>query len=48
MSKEQQKEPTVEVPVDLLQCLFDIACEHNYPIAADACEILTKYKKENE
>lgn len=42
------KEPTVEVPVDLLQCLFDIACEHNYPIAADACEILIKYKKENE
>lgn len=38
---------TVVVPVDLLQSLYDIACEHNYPIAADACEILTKHKKDN-
>lgn len=36
---------TVVVPVDLLQCLYDIACEHDYPIAADACEILTKHRK---
>lgn len=35
----------VSVPKWLLQCLYDIACEHNYPIAADACEILTKHKK---
>ena len=35
----------VLVPKWLLQCLYDIACEHNYPIAADACEILAKHKK---
>lgn len=38
-------EPTVVVPVDLLQCLYDIACEHDYPIAADACEILIKHRE---
>lgn len=35
----------VLVPKWLLQCLYDIACEHNYPIAADACEILAKHRK---
>lgn len=44
----ESNKDTVIVPVDLLQCLYDIACEHNYPIAADACEILTKHREGKE
>uniref|UniRef100_A0AAU8KYY5 Uncharacterized protein n=1 Tax=Pantoea phage Survivor TaxID=3232176 RepID=A0AAU8KYY5_9CAUD len=45
---EKPEAEVCTVPIDLLQCLYDIACEHNYPIAADACEILQQARKEKE
>lgn len=43
---KQDKPDMITIPVDMLQSLYDIACEHGYPMF-DVCEALTKHKKEN-
>lgn len=43
---KQDKPDMITIPVDMLQSLYDIACEHGYPMF-DVCEVLTKHKKDN-
>lgn len=45
-AKEVIPQDMITIPFDMLVSLFDIACEHGYPMS-DVCEVIQNHKKDN-